>query len=478
MKGIERIILLLVLELGFFLSEANSQSYHAINGSPYAGVSGIYVNPASSVNSVYKWNVNIFSLQAEASNSTFIVNKTSLTNYDSASSNITNGYKPRYFHGNADLSLLNISYKPNNKNAFSFGIRGRLFAQIKQSPYYYNDTIKSVTSFLSTNTATQYLEGFAVSSGWMEFNFNYARTLIQTKYSRLTGGVTLAYTKGLSGVYSNVNHLTYQKDAANNYYNIAGGNFSTEISANYDSLNSNNSASSNIRHFLSRTLASFNFNIGFEYLFKNSFDDKDINEENYDWKIGVSIMDIGKNRYNPSVNAFIASAPNATADVSNLQNQINNVKDLGDLKNLTKDYFNSVDSLKSVFKIANPTRMVINVDRNLGNHFYINGELNINFYSTKPWNGLHTREINLITITPRWETRNLGFYLPVQYNSQGQLWVGGAAKFGPLLFGFHSLDFIKWFKTRNQDFNGGFYLMLNIHPFKQKEFDGIDCPKW
>ena len=478
MKVVKWVVILLILEFGLFIPKVSSQSYHAINGSPYAGVSGIYVNPASSVNSVYKWNVNILSLQAEASNSSFIANKFSLTNSDSSSSNITNGYKPRYFHSNLDISLLNISYKPNNKNAFSFGIRGRMFAHIKQAPYFYTDTIKSVTSFLNTNSTAQYLEAFAISSGWMEFNFNYARTLIQDKYSRLTGGITLAYTKGLSGAYSNVDHITYQEDATNNYYEIAGGRVTTELSSTYDSLASNRSASSNIHRFLSHALSSFDLNIGFEYLFKNSFDGKDINEENYDWKIGVSIMDIGKNRYAPSVSAFAASKPNVNADLSNLQTEINNVKELNDLKKLTRDYFSSIDSITSAFKITNPTRMIINVDRNLGNHFYVNGELNINFYSTEPWNGLHTREINLVTVTPRWETRNLGFYLPVQYNSQGQLWVGAAAKLGPLLLGVNSLDFINWFKKHTQDFNGGFYLMLNIHPFKQKEFDGIECPRW
>jgi hypothetical protein len=476
MKVIDRIIILLVLECGFFLPKATPQSYHAINGSPYAGVAGIYVNPASSVNSVYKWNVNILSLQAEASNTSFLVNKMSLTKYDSSSFNLTNGYRPRYFHANTDISLLNVSYKPDNKNAFSFGIRGRMFAHIKQAPYYYNDTITTVSGFLSTNTGTQYLNAYAVSSGWLEFNFNYARTLVQTKYSRLTGGITVAYMKGLSGVYSHVDHLTYNEDVASNAFELASGRFSTEVSSNYDSLSNNKSAASNVHYFLGHTKSSVNFNIGFEYLFKNNYDGQDINEENYDWKIGVSIMDIGKNRYTPSANAFIASDPNTGADVSNLKSQIDNVKDLSDLKTLTKDYFLSVDSIKSIFKIANPTRMVINVDRNFGNHFYVNGELNINFYSTSPLNGLHTREINLVTVTPRWEKRNLGFYMPIQYNSQGQLWMGGAVKLGPLLFGVHSLDFTRWFKTRTQDFNGGFYLMLNIHPFKQKEFDGIDCP--
>jgi hypothetical protein len=46
---------------------------------------------------------------------------------------------------------------------------------------------------------------------------------------------------------------------------------------------------------------------------------------------------------------------------------------------------------------------------------------------------------------------------------------------GPLLFGFHSLDAYKAFKTRTQSFNGGFYLILNIHPFAGKTKEA-ECP--
>ena len=463
-----------------FTAKTSSQSYHAINGSPYAGVADIYVNPASSVNSAYKWNVNILSTQIEISNSSFVMKNTSLRRGILTDSfNTTNGFMPRNFHANFDASLLNASFKINSKSAFSFGIRGRLFAHLKQMPYYYNDTISTVPGFLTANSSVPYLQGFVVSSGWVEFNFNYARILQQTTNSRLTAGITLGITKGLSGAYSNISRLTLGEQNTTGNFGITGGRFITELSANYDSLYADNGTASNARYFLQNTLTSFNFNIGIEYLFRYSFDDKDdVDEENYDWKIGVSIMDIGKNRYKPSKNAFSAQTPNPSADVSNLNTQISNVQNLGDLRRLMNDYFLSIDSMKSTFKIANPTRMVINVDKNLGNYFYLNGELNINFYSTEPWKGLHTRQLSLATITPRWEKRNIGFYLPVQYNSQGQLWIGGAGKFGPLLLGVHSFAMLNWLRARNQTFNGGFYLMLNVHPFKYKKERGIPCPTW
>ena len=118
--------------------------------------------------------------------------------------------------------------------------------------------------------------------------------------------------------------------------------------------------------------------------------------------------------------------------------------------------------------------MVVYIDKNLGNHFYINGELSMNFFSSSGYDykKLKSRELNLLTITPRWETIGWGAYFPIQYNTQGQLWVGAAVKLGPLVMGVHSLGIFK----KDPTINGGAYLMLSLHPFnKRKVLSTLDC---
>ena len=118
--------------------------------------------------------------------------------------------------------------------------------------------------------------------------------------------------------------------------------------------------------------------------------------------------------------------------------------------------------------------MIFNVDKNLGNHFYVNADVSLNFFSSASIPKLHTRELNLITFTPRYETIGLGAYLPIQYNTQGQLWVGAAIKLGPLVLGVHNLDIFK----KDPSVNGGGYLLLSLHPFnKSKVLSDMDCPK-
>lgn len=460
---------------------AYSQSYHALNGSPFAGVSSMYVNPASTVNSAYKWDLNIFSLQEVTSQTFGTINSASILKFDSAYTEFTNGNRSRFLHGNLDLTLFNLRVRLDQKSALAFGIRGRVFANSKMMPFVYNDTIGSSQSFLHENKIEDFLQGFGTHSGWIEMNFNYSRILKQTYNTRLTAGITLGYTRGLSGAHANITHATYleEKDNnGNNFYILTGGAALVEYSSNYDSLLSNRSVAGNTKAFLKDTKSSMNLNIGVEYLFRNEkpYDDEALTSENYDWKVGVSILDIGKNKYHPVDGSFYAGDPIYTAADTSLLSHLSNISSLAEVRDTLRNYFNVLDSLSTPFIISNPTRLTVSVDRNLGNNFYINGQLNINFYSTEPTAKLRTREINLLTITPRWETNKFGFYLPIQYNTQGQLWVGGAVKLGPLLLGFHSLDIYKWFKVGTQTYNGGGYLMLNIHPFRKKEYDGIDCP--
>lgn len=461
-----------------------SQSYHAINGSPFAGVTGMYNNPATTVNSAYKWDFTLLSAQATISNSLFTINQSSLTRFDSANSQFTPGMRSRNLHGNLDINIFNIRFNAGKKSAFAFGLRARAYNDVKLHPFYYTDTISTMQGFLRTNKPVDYLQGFATSSGWLEADINFSHIILQKQSSKLSAGATIGYMRGISGGHAAIQRVTYLDQSTTNqpYYLLTGGSGNTMYSKNYDLLDSSISLVQNAKSFLKNTLSSVNINVGIEYLFRNNqSDDDEISPTNYDWKIGVSIMDIGKNKFAAAKGSFNISMPKPNVSDTAVQTLFNNLSGIQNMQQKLKTLFNVVDTIKQEFIISNPTRIIINVDRNFGHHLYVNGELSMNIYSSEPRFALkfRTREVNLLTVTPRWETKTLGAYLPIQYNTQGQLWVGGAVKLGPLLIGVHSLDFFKWFKQGTQSLNGGGYLLLSIHPFRTKEEDNsIVCPKY
>jgi hypothetical protein len=156
-------------------------------------------------------------------------------------------------------------------------------------------------------------------------------------------------------------------------------------------------------------------------------------------------------------------------------NDLHNFNQYNDSLSTIVNGFNSISQGK--FRILNPARAVLNIDRPLGYDFYLNLNLSINLGQILSGHDAYDQELNLLTVTPRWETNWWGVYMPFQYNVEHQFLVGGALKAGPLLIGFHNWANIF---SRNKMQNGGGYLALVIKPFSKitpkKSDKRLECP--
>ena len=168
--------------------------------------------------------------------------------------------------------------------------------------------------------------------------------------------------------------------------------------------------------------------------------------------------------------------PRTDVTDSALNLKFDQVKSVANFNDSMGTVVNAFNSLPGNFRVWNPARLVINIDRPLPNHFAINTNLTLNLGGSNKGKLLFTKELTLLAVTPRWETKNLGAYLPIQVTDEGKVWVGGAFKAGPLLLGVHNWANIL---TRTHLQNGGFYLALIIHPgegFSLKEEKKYTCP--
>ena len=461
------ILHILVVILGLSGTMLPAQGYQALNGSPYAGSTGIFNNPAASIQSAYKWDLTLFSTQVKLTTNSPYLKNFSLSNYDSSELKLKDGYSSRFIHSNIDMSLFNFLYKIDNKKAISVGVRGRTYNHIKTSSFNFVDTINSLHSFLVANRNTSYIDGFVTHTGWLEADLNYSQVLFETNTSKLSGGITLQIMKGLSGAFTKINKVSYleEKNATDTAYTFTNGSGSFGYSDNYDQRT--------IKDFLKNSRTAVGLSLGIEYLVYNPEINNGANNNlTYDWKIGVSLMDIGANSFKPSQYSGQFYSPNAAISDANMDSKLNGAADIRAFRDSLNSIFTSNSTITDNFSISMPTRLIVNIDKNLGNHFYVNGELSMNFYSTSSYTKLRTRELNLLTVTPRFETIGFGAYLPVQYNTQGQLWIGAALKLGPLVLGIHNLGIFR----KDPTLNGGGYLLLSIHPFsKRKVIGNLDC---
>lgn len=461
---------------------SRAQNYQAVHGSPYAGSLGIYNNPASGIHSYYNWDITLFSVQSKSSSNGFSSTKP-LIKLPKANIYLSNGDKQRFLHLSQDIRVLNARFKLNQRKAIAFGFNTRNYIHIKSKAFKFIDTISSLNSFLQYNRPPPSLGGKIVNSTWAELYASYSQIIRSTNTDQLSAGITLKALRGVSGIYLQVDRMRFTETTQPGSpptFVVTDPNGKYGYSSNYDKLQNNNSSNKNVNDFLSYTQGSLGVDLGVEYLLKNDYPPQydDVEKLEYSWKIGVSILDLGRNffkhgKYSRQFNGVLTDVSE-----SELENKFSSPNNIQDFYDSLQTVVQQLQQPGPAFYIWQPTRLVVNIDRPIQDNFFINGELSINFFSTQNTKRLHTRELNLLTITPRWETSLLGVYLPVQLNTQGQLWVGSAFKAGPLLIGIHDW---RWLFSKNKVFNGGAYLALVVRNFfssseKAKRIKNIDCP--
>lgn len=464
-----------------------AQNYQAIHGSSYAGSLSPANNPASIVHVPYSWDVTVFAFQTkEATNALRIENYSLFGNPSNAEITATNGTKKRLAYANQNLRLLNARIAINPKMAFAFGINIKSYAFIKTSEYTWQDSINTIRKFGAANISNTPLSGNAVGASWAEIYGTYAQTIKDDGNSVLNAGITFKVDRGLAGAYATAGDINYLPDVSNNNigYLLEQGSLQYGYSSNLDDVNNNSGSSANRNNFLRRTFSSLSFDAGLEYIVLS--DEK--NDYEYDTKLGISLMDVGHIKFGYGEKSRYAIAGKNDITDSLLQSKFEYVSSFNDFNDSLTTVANSISALGGDFFITQPTRLVLNADKHFSGNIFVNAELTLPILPAAVKNKLYLKDMNLLAITPRWENRTFGVYLPIQFNQAKQFWIGGAFKAGPLLLGVHN-----WANlfSKNSMQNGGMYLALTIRPgsakdkssrdpaekLSRKERRKLDCPR-
>lgn len=475
--------LLLAVWFGLLaVSGAYAQDYHAIQGSSYAGALGVHNNPASIVNTPFTWDVVVFGAQLTSSTNAFsIYNYSLLSSPANSLYHVDDGQYSRKANADFNINLLNTRIALTRKSCIALGINLRSYTNLKTTAYNYNDTLHGAADFFKINQGITNINGAFLSSSWLEAYLSYARTISDNSFGRLNAGLTIKISRGISGAYANITdvHFTQTNTPV---YDISSANIIYGYSGNYDTWQKSNTTSQNINNYIKYTQGGASFDVGAEYLVKpqgtTSFSDEEENYNDYDWKLGVALLDIGGNQYKYGTQSRLIAGIKTGISGQTLDKTFDStVNSIGRFNDSLATLVNS-SGVPGKFTVLNPVRLVVNVDRYLTGNYYINADLSFNIPLSSLKNTyLQVKEISLLTVTPRWETKRWGFYLPIQYNNQNQFWVGGAVKAGPLLLGVHNL--VNLFgKTSTQ--NGGGYIALIFRASRGSEGKTdtrLNCPR-
>lgn len=458
-----------------------AQNYHAVQGSFYAGSLGIANNPASMLNTPYKWDITLFGTQLKSTTNILTIHDYSLLSNPAKSAySLDSGEFARRGLLGFNTNLFNTRITLDRRQAIGFGVNLRGFTRIKSSPYNFIDTIINTADFLNMNQSNQPLEARVASSTWIEIFGSYARTIFETAKGRLNAGVTIKASRGISGAFLTVENIRFDKESFGGppVNVLANARASYGYSANFDRWHKENETNENIRNLLRYSDGGLALDVGVEYLVKTqevpSYEDDDYYD--YNWKLSLSLLDAGINQYKYGRESRTLTGMRADITDTLLDDKFRNAASFAEVNDSLATIAQSMVGMPGKFTMINPMRLVLNADRFLENDFYINGEISVNLSSLfKKYH--YVTELNFITITPRWETRKWGVYLPIQYNAGGKFWIGGAFKAGPLLLGFHNWGNV--FSKKSMQNGGGYIALVIKSPGDSwnKRDRRLDCPR-
>ncbi|WP_192085940.1 DUF5723 family protein [Algoriphagus sp. Y33] len=401
-----------LLLVGFINTTANGQTYIGGIVDNHAGVHSLLLNPANTVGSKMRWDINLFSASAFVGSDYLSVDLRNLESFSNGFQIKSRGDNPsnhNNFFGNADILGPSALFNLDQKNSFAFTTRARAFFNITNLG---GDLYELVN--LDYNGKTNFNVTMEDASGlvhaWAEIGATYGRLIMANDTHALNGGVTLKYLVGAGSTYGSSQLLNAQFDSESNLLTTSG-----ILNYGYTSgFDSDHITFSDIK-------SGFGADIGLAYEFK----EQNVNTYYYPYKfkLGVSVMDIGAINYGGTNQSTYAT--DGSIDISQF--------DYKNLEEILEDNFSS-SQVTGKTKMRLPTSVQFFADYNINGKFFVSaqGAVSVKSNAEIPVNKL----INSFTLTPRFEKRWISIYSPLsvrQYDSRVAWGIG--LRTGPVLFG-------------------------------------------
>jgi hypothetical protein len=456
-----------VILLVFGIKSLDAQEMLGIVNSRYAGITGSVINPAVTVTSPFYIDINLAAADFFAENNYVYLAKEEYRFSRFFSKN------PDYpTHGMDNTMIAYDYYNTKDKKAFtserligpsvavtvgrhSFGIvtGARAFMSTKHVPYeiakfaFERLNLPNEAADLYNTRLTHNQDIYNAEMAWAEVGFNYSYVFKQESSDYWAAGVTVKDLLGYAGSYLNIQNMDYIVISRDS---LLVNNLNAE--AGY-SLPVNFETNQYMKDPLFRGKG-IGFDLGVIYQkLKTEVQPEKVsklcaqNYTPYKYKIGVSLLDIGRIRFTENAEKLVFD----NAKTSWPYITYNNFTSVRDLTNLLGEQFYG-DTTTLVqgkeISIALPTALSVQTDVNFYKNWYLNGTMVLPLQISK--SGL--RRPALLAVTPRYETALFDLSMPISLFDWTEPRLGLSARF-------------LWFFVGTEKISGFFHY---------KDFTGLD----
>jgi outer membrane protein OmpA-like peptidoglycan-associated protein len=484
-------------------TQVDAQNYLGIHSSNYTGVMATDLQPASFVDSRFKWDVNLFSINATTWQNVKYFDTKDMPKWyikSFADSNYNGWSKPdstfmdRYMinlfdanstsplgiYGNFQIDILNFMFHINPRIAIGFSGKSRTVVNVDNLDpklAMLSEKGLDLPSLWNQQFNDKLLTINALS--WLEYGLNYSQIIKDNEDHFFKAGGRLKFLHGVGAAYVTTDDFVYKLDNKDTSL-LLQGDFNYGYSGNIDGYMNGTGATSGYPPMASKL--GLGIDIGFVYEwrpdwkeYKYDMDNKTNiwrrDAEKYKLRVGASVLDIGGMKFQKgglsrdfSVNSKNPFNLTVFQSADGLEG-FDHILDSLALANPTEWQMN--EEVGKTFFMNTPTALSFQIDYNIYKRFYVNATTMTNLLSVKSVKNANKVHVaNQYSITPSYDQAWFGVYVPVSYNQYSGFKVGTGLRLGPLTVGMTDYNsFLARGKVRGTEFYLGLRLpVLYMHP--------------
>ena len=426
-----------------------AQDFSGYRAGNYTGVNGVFFNPAHIADSRYRWDFNLFSVSTSVGNnqaSFSLKNVTRSFNVDSLEEEVIGRHAgPSTGMVSVDLHGPSLMFNAGRKAAVALTTRARTLANITDIEgrlvRELSDRADNGQYPFTINT-TEHMR-LAVNS-WTEFGLSYARVLRDEDAHFLKGGATLKYLAGVANGYVNSNNFKGTLEENNTTEEVFLVNSTGRVAVGFGGVRISDFEAGNYTKLQS---TGFGVDLGLVYEFRPEHEAYKMSaDKGGDWRrdrnkykarVALALLDMGKIRYDRDRQRSGAYDLDITGGERLSTDELEDVE-VDDFNTFFKErpqYFTPVPgSTDATYKVALPTTLQLAVDYRLRGGLYVSLESQLPL-TTGEKRGWDSRYYSTFTLTPRYEGRGFGLYVPVSHSGLTGLNMGASLRLGPLFIG-------------------------------------------
>lgn len=391
------------------------QSFAGFRNGYYSGTHAVLSNPASIAASPRTWDVNLFSTSINVGTDKVNID---LKNLEKSFQKFANIDTYNDFSGNLTLDVLapSFMFALNNKHSIALTTRVRAFVGVNNlNAKLFDGIIGDISKQQAQVVPIEINNQNVRVNAFSEIGATWAGVLFDKDGHLVKAGATAKYVRGTMNTYADINKINavltmdpIQKEAVLN-------NTNGELTVVNSGISLKNFKASDLTQSKTNGVG---LDIGAVYEYAPEYD------KPYRFKVGMAITDIGSLKYTPIKDeAYHYAFRHARIKISeNIQEELNQ---------------NNAERREiGAYKVSLPTAFQAHVDYHIHAGIFVELAGQFGLTKGKIQNPYYNNDI---TLTPRFERRAFGVYVPITYNSLAKTSVGTALRLGPLVIGSSSI---------------------------------------